>query len=363
MRAPGRYLVGVVLATGLLVPIGVALAATTVVTRNISAKGGTLTFSATVKNAATCAWTSSPTIAGFNETVPCTVGTNSRSAKFPANKSTSAVTWAIKLSVAAKAATVHQWNVVEAAHVVPTTTTTSTTSTTTTTTTSTTTTSTTTTIASGPRPGLTSPNWAGYQLWGEPGGYQSVSSYWTVPTLNCSIVTNGQSSALVGINGALGNPAIFEAGTESDCVSGVQQNYAWWTDESQTGSQHLFSVAAGDSIYGQVAQLSTGDWQYEVDDVTAGRSMFNTEPFTSAAVSAEWIVQDPMVSGTSQLAPLANFGTVTFHDLGLTVPGGTWSVPPYSNAVEMLAPDNSVLAYPSETSGFGAALTFSIAYH
>jgi hypothetical protein len=167
----------------------------------------------------------------------------------------------------------------------------------------------------------------------------------------------------VGINGALGNPAIFEAGTESDCVSGVQQNYAWWTDESQTGSQHLFSVAAGDSIYGQVAQLSTGDWQYEVDDVTAGRSMFNTEPFTSAAVSAEWIVEDPTVSGTSQLAPLANFGTVTFHDLGLTVPGGTWSVPPYSNAVEMLAPDNSVLAYPSETSGFGAALTFSIAYH
>jgi hypothetical protein len=177
------------------------------------------------------------------------------------------------------------------------------------------------------------------------------------------VVTNGQSSAWVGVNGALGNPAVFQAGTESDCVNGVQQNYAWWTDQGQSGNQYLFAVTAGDSIYGQVAQLSSGDWQYEVNDVTAGQSRFNTEPFTAAAVSAEWIVQDPTNAATSQLAPLANFGSVTFHDLGLTVPGGTWQVPPYSNAVEMLGSNNSILAFPSQTSGFGASLTFSVAYH
>ena len=44
--------------------------------------------------------------------------------------------------------------------------------------------------------------------------------------------------------------------------------------------------------------------------------------------------------------PLANFGSVTFTDLGLTVPSGSWTLPPYSDAVEMVAPDGSVEALP-----------------
>ena len=49
---------------------------------------------------------------------------------------------------------------------------------------------------------------------------------------------------------------------------------------------------------------------------------------------------------------------MTFTDLGLTVPSGSWTVPPYSDAVEMVAPDGSVEAFPSPIQGSGASADF-----
>ena len=53
---------------------------------------------------------------------------------------------------------------------------------------------------------------------------------------------------------------------------------------------------------------------------------------------------------------------MTFTDLGLIVPSGSWTVPPYSDAWEMVAPDGSVEALPSPIQGSGASAAFTVTY-
>jgi hypothetical protein len=65
---------------------------------------------------------------------------------------------------------------------------------------------------------------------------------------------------------------------------------------------------------------------------------------------------------TGGMYPLADFGSVTFTDLGLTVPSGSWTLPPYSDGWEMVAPDGSVEALPSPIQGSGASTTFTVTY-
>ena len=137
-----RTLAATAIIAGLAIPSTVVLASTGVPTYNLSAKGGTVKFSATVRNVKTCAWSSSPKVAGFDATVKCKDGKVARSARFKANTSTEAKFYAITLTVRGKSTTVDHWKVDEAGKKIPTTTTTSTTSTTTTTSSTTTTTST-----------------------------------------------------------------------------------------------------------------------------------------------------------------------------------------------------------------------------
>lgn len=69
-----RWLPVLALLPGLAVPIGVAAAATKIPTDHFNAKGGSLRFSAAVKNAKTCSWSSSPKVTGFDTTANCTNG-------------------------------------------------------------------------------------------------------------------------------------------------------------------------------------------------------------------------------------------------------------------------------------------------
>ena len=114
---------------GLAIPSMVALAATKVTTYNLSAKGGTIKFTATVKNAKTCAWLSTPKVVGFDTTVNCHSGKITRSARFKANTLTKSKSYSITLTVHGKSTMLLRWKVDQARN-------TSTAKTTTTTTTS-----------------------------------------------------------------------------------------------------------------------------------------------------------------------------------------------------------------------------------
>jgi hypothetical protein len=167
----------------------------------------------------------------------------------------------------------------------------------------------------------------------------------------------------VGVNGWNGVGDLFQDGTTSYCFNGQQIDYAWWTDENESYSaQHLFTVSPGDVIDAEVYQDTSGGWDYNIRDVTSKpeQDAVGAPSFAVLGVSAEWIAEDPG-DGTGEPLPLANFGSVTFTDLGLTVPSGSVTLSPYSDAVEMVA-DGSVEALPSPIQGSGASAAFTVTY-
>jgi len=219
-------------------------------------------------------------------------------------------------------------------------------------------------LPSGPFPGAASSNWSGYVVTGQNGGYQSVSAQWTVPAINCAAVPNGVVSAWVGVNGdSAANPGLFQDGTSSQCIAGQASSFAWWTDADQGfGAQALFGVNAGDVIFAEVAQNSQGSWVYTVKDLTTGLTSSSPEAYNGQGLSAEWIVEDPTDGTTNALFPLADFGPVTFSNLGLSVSGLAWTLPPYSDAVEMVDANGGVMTLPAPVQGNGTAATFTVYY-
>jgi hypothetical protein len=113
---------------------GLVFAAAGAAARSVSASGGAVTFSATVRNAKTCKWSSSPKIVGFATTVRCKTGTVARSAKFQANTSTNTKSYAITLTAQGKTKSINHWVVIQVGQTATTTTTTTVPPTTTTTT-------------------------------------------------------------------------------------------------------------------------------------------------------------------------------------------------------------------------------------
>jgi hypothetical protein len=91
--------------------------------KTVRASGGSVTFTATVRNAKTCEWSSSPKIAGFNVTVKCISGRVSRLARFKANASTQVKRYTITLTAKGATTGVTRWTIKEARIVPPTTTT------------------------------------------------------------------------------------------------------------------------------------------------------------------------------------------------------------------------------------------------
>jgi len=218
-------------------------------------------------------------------------------------------------------------------------------------------------VPAGTSPGWTSQNWSGYVLTGQPGGYQSVGAKWTVPTINCSSVPNGHTSDWVGVNGSSDIPGLFQDGTSSSCDGGNQVDVAWWTDQAESYSeQDLYLVNPGDDMQASVYQTASGQWAYDIQDLTSGLTSSAAEAYSGQGLSAEWIAEDPASASTGQLFPLADFGSVTFSDLSLQVTGGTWYLPTYSDAWEMVAANGTVMTLPSQIVGTGSAAAFTVYY-
>jgi hypothetical protein len=337
-----------------------AASTATIPTRQLTAKGGKVTMSVTVKSPGWCVWSSSPKVPKFNLSQRCNAGKVTRSAMIGPNLSAKGKDYTLSLKLVAKSPVVDDLKVVEAEQIPPTTTTTSTTVPPTTTSTTTTT-----TLPPVSLPSQTSPNWSGYVLTGASGGYRAISADWTVPTVDCTSVPDGTTADWVGVNGWNGVPGLFQDGTTSQCVNGQQNDFAWWTDTAEKYSApSLFAVAPGDVISAEVWQQSSDLWAYDVSDLTSGSWSSASESFSGPGTTAEWIAEDPEDPEdltTEELQPLADFGSVTFTDLGLTVPSSSWTVPPYSDAVKM-ATDGWVEALPRPIQGSGTSAAFTVTY-
>ena len=178
-----------------------------------------------------------------------------------------------------------------------------------------------------------SSNWAGYADTDDT--YDSVTSSWTEPTVNCAGSGGGLAAASDGTprrararrppsgsaSTATSSSSVEQLGTDSDCDSGAPGYYAWYemypNPSVQLPSQD--SVSPGDHMTALVASNSTGtSFTLMLKDSTANWSFSTTQSGSGfARSSAEVVAEAP--SSCSLLfcseVPLADFGQVVL--LGL----------------------------------------------
>jgi hypothetical protein len=188
-----------------------------------------------------------------------------------------------------------------------------------------------------------SPNWSGYIAQTSYSTPQSnsvtyVTGTWTVPTVTYTSSVDVYSCIWVGIDGWNGN-TVEQVGTNENVVNGQHVYNAWWEMYS-TGSKQpqqiikTWKVDAGDSITALVKYITLGSHAGQFYLSIVDNSQLTDLPFSIYTTSAqyqsplaqrstaEWIVEAPTLSNGS-IAPLANFGTVTFTNCSATILGTT----------------------------------------
>jgi hypothetical protein len=238
-----------------------------------------------------------------------------------------------------------------------------------------------------PPPYAISGNWSGYVLPSPASTLTDATGTFTVPTLDCTVTPDAGMAAWVGIGGddfAVNGPSgsLLQTGVISNCDGGVQDNQACWelwpSDPNQEFSFDNFPVTAGDTITASVYQDASGTWWTQVDDTTTGTSgwlkvggnwgvgtdasaVYYTQG--SAALlayaggyTADWIVEDYTEPGGQSLAPLADFGAVTFTDL--TTSNTTWYLTP-QDGLALDDGNGNLLATPSPPADDGS---FTVTY-
>jgi hypothetical protein len=192
----------------------------------------------------------------------------------------------------------------------------------------------------------TSTNWSGYAVSGS-GPYQSVSSSWRQPAVDCSQTPTAWSAFWVGLDGDTTN-TVEQTGTEADCSKGTALYYAWYEMYPKYPVNYANPVFAGDSLSASVTYSVSGNFTLTLSDATRRWSHTATQRLKAAKVgSAEVIAEAP--SGRGGILPLADFGTAAFS--GATVNGS-----PLTNSTPGLDPitmvsSSTVSAAPSAIGG------------
>jgi hypothetical protein len=201
----------------------------------------------------------------------------------------------------------------------------------------------------------TSSNWSGYAVTGATDSVSDVKGSWQVPAIQGTCPSAGiqYSSFWVGIDGYNTN-TVEQIGTDSDCVNGSPQYYAWYEFYPHYPVNIPLTIHVGDIISAEV-KYSGGKFTVSLMDCPQGTSpcasWSQTEKMPNAKrASAEWIIE---ASGGQ---PLANFGTVNFGSLtnpcSATVGGATAQIgsPAFTASlveITMVASNGNVMSQPS----------------
>ena len=176
---------------------------------------------------------------------------------------------------------------------------------------------------------LTSSNWSGYCVASDLNTPQpqvtSLSASWTVPAVSVSI-GNSYSAAWIGVGGQF-DKTLIQAGTEQDSIDGREVYTAWYELLPRDAvTIDSLSISSGDKITGSISlsNQTANTWLIEITDVTNGQSFEKSIVYVSSMLSAEWIVEAPML--VNRVATLANFGQITFTDCKATIGGVTGTI-------------------------------------
>ena len=167
--------------------------------------------------------------------------------------------------------------------------------------------------------------WAGTSSSIDPGAgkdFHLAEASWTVPKVSCPSGSNSDVSNWAGSgDGTRSNP-LFQAGSESECRSGVARYRAWW-EEFPVNHQQDFvdKVHPGDVMdslirWAPSTQGGHGTSTLELEDFspTGTKKWVEYQKVSSAPPSdqAECIIERPLISGSHE--PLADFGTTRFKE-------------------------------------------------
>jgi hypothetical protein len=191
----------------------------------------------------------------------------------------------------------------------------------------------------------TSTNWSGYDVIGT-GPYTTVSATWTQPAVNCMVTPSAYSSFWVGLDGDTTN-TVEQTGTDSDCVNGAAQYYAWYEMYPKAPVNSAKPLAAGDTITASATYTGGATFNLTVTDVSRSWSQTVSARLKSARRgSAEVIAEAPYSGG---VLPLADFGQIGFTSAtvdGVPLDGST----PGIDQITMATSSGAVKAQPSAIS-------------
>ncbi len=223
-------------------------------------------------------------------------------------------------------------------------------------------------------------NWAGYIADPDPGAAErtvtGVSGSWIVQDVSRSI---GQtdSAQWIGIGGSLPfDKTLIQAGTESECLLGKTDYYAWieGMPQEQRAVEGM-TIKPGDVFSAsiqQVPEIENG-WVIRMMDVTRSEGVTITVSYRSSMLGAEWIEERACIfnKGEGKLSVLADFGTTYFgreYTGGLQnavrVGGGISNIAEAPNRRLVLSYSDGnkfVSAWPSALAGDGSS--FAITYN
>jgi hypothetical protein len=202
-------------------------------------------------------------------------------------------------------------------------------------------------------------NWSGYVqgTLEKNTTFHSVAATWIVPTATPHRAGEAEySSSWIGIGGgcvdaacSIGDDTLIQAGIGHDIdATGATDYYAWWETIPAPLVRTSLPVRAGDHVAvtiseGRVPEL----WTIVIANRSTGAQFTITLPYASSYLTAEWVIETPVVitdSGGVQVGPMPNLTTVRFdHARANGAPAGF--VP--AERMELVDFDLTLIATPS----------------
>ena len=188
-------------------------------------------------------------------------------------------------------------------------------------------------------PGGTAPNttisstydaniWDGYVEQASSGGFTSVSGTLTVPDL-MNADTDNEVSPWVGIGG-YGVNTLLQAGVSAfaDQSTGVITYEGWWENASVNSPQDLITVEPGDTISVYIWEISSGEWELTLNDLTNGQGFAVQDAYSGNTATAEWVVEEGQGQPAVGYTSTSTFSNLTASQAGsgvieTTDPGGS----------------------------------------
>ncbi len=208
---------------------------------------------------------------------------------------------------------------------------------------------------------VTSSNWSGYAVEAASGQkFTDVIATWVEPAATCTTNQAQYASFWAGIDG-YSSSSVEQTGADSDCRGRSRPSYYAWYEMYPANSVELspssYPVSPGDTLTSEISVKgstftlslkSSRGWHFTSNQTGSGL----------AQSSAEVIAESPEIcSLTCSLAPLANFGTMTFNSVqaavnnGADQPFGSYTADNGPHEIISETSNGTVKAQPSALNG------------